>query len=178
MSIKHAILGFLSQAPQTGYDLKKLFVESDTLYWSGSNNQIYRNLLKLHEEGLVNREIEYQEDNPARKIYTITARGQEALREWLASEPELPELKNYFLIRLMWADQLDDVELLSLLAQYKVELEQRLAMVREQARRGSSLPPAGTRGRRLRQSIGENWIAFYEGQLAWVHALRRELEEE
>lgn len=177
MSIEYAILGFLNQAPQTGYDLKKLIVDSETLYWSGSNNQIYRSLVRLHEDGLVTREVEYQEDNPARKIYTITERGQEALQTWLASDPELPDLKNYFLIRLMWADQLAPAALDSLLERYETELEQRLAMAREQARRGSSLPPATARGQLLRQRIAENWIAFYETQLNWVRNLKRELDE-
>jgi hypothetical protein len=42
MSIKHAILGFLSWQPSTGYELKKLFAESDTLSWSGNNNQRWK----------------------------------------------------------------------------------------------------------------------------------------
>lgn len=178
MSIEYAILGFLNQAPQTGYDLKKLIVDSETLYWSGSNNQIYRSLVRLHEDGLVTRKVEYQEDNPARKIYTITDRGQEALRAWLASEPELPDLKNHFLIRLMWADQLAPAEFHSLLDRYETELAQRLAMAGERARRGSPLPPATARGQLLRQRIAENWIRFYKTQLDWVRGLRRELTEE
>lgn len=177
MSIQYAILGFLSQAPQTGYDLKKLITESETLYWSGSNNQIYRSLVQLHKEGLVTREIEYQEDNPARKIYTITANGRAALHTWLMSAPELPDLKNYFLIRLMWAGTLAPAELDALLDQYEEELENRLAMAAEQARRGSALPPASGRGRLLREHIAENWILFYETQLNWLRHLRRELRE-
>lgn len=178
MSIKYAILGFLSQAPQTGYDLKKLITVSQTLYWSGSNNQIYRSLVQLHEDGLVTKEVEYQEDNPARKIYTVTEDGREALQQWLASEPEVPDLKQHFLIRLLWADQLPGAELHALLDQYEEELETHLAMAGEQARRGSPLPATTDRGRLLRRHIAENWILFYKTQLEWLRTLRRRLYEE
>ena len=69
MSIKHAILGFLSWSPLTGYDLKKRFMGSTTLYWSGNNNQIYRSLVDLHQNGFVTKEVQQQEKLPARKIY-------------------------------------------------------------------------------------------------------------
>ena len=61
MSIQYAILGLLSQQPLTGYDLKKIFVEEETFYWSGNNNQIYRTLVKLHEAALVTQEVHHQE---------------------------------------------------------------------------------------------------------------------
>ena len=40
MTIKYAMLGFLSWRPLAGYDIKKLMVDSPVLYWSGNNNQI------------------------------------------------------------------------------------------------------------------------------------------
>jgi DNA-binding PadR family transcriptional regulator len=175
MSIKHTILGFLSQAPLSGYDLKKLFAGSDMLYWSGNNNQIYTSLVQLHQEGLVSKEVHYQEDNPPRKVYSITDAGRAALRAWVASPPELPQLRHPFLIQLLWAGQLEPAELDTLLAQYEEELQVKVLMLREQDRRNTAEPIPPPRHALLRQMIAENWLAHYQHELQWTHDLRQRL---
>ena len=129
MSIKYAILGLLSWRPLTGYDLKKLFTDSVALYWSGNNNQIYRTLVDLHEEGLVTQEIQHQENYPSRKIYSITDKGVSRLKKWVRSKPELPDLKNAFLIQLEWGDLLEPHELDALAGEYEDEVLMQLKML-------------------------------------------------
>lgn len=177
MSIKHTILGFLSQTPLSGYDLKKLFAASDILYWSGNNNQIYTSLVQLHQEGLVTKEVHYQDDNPPRKVYSITEQGLAALRDWVASPPELPQLRHPFLIQLLWAGQLEPAELDALLTQYEEELQVKVLMLREQERRRTAEPTPTTRQALLRQMIGENWLAHYQQELTWAQASRQQLSE-
>ena len=177
MSIKFAILGFLSWKPMTGYDIKKIFADSEILYWSGNNNQIYRTLVKLHEEDLVTREIEYQEDLPPRKVYTITAAGQNQLREWILSTPELPQLKNPFLIQLAWSDQLDDEALETLLDVYEKEVYVKFLMLKEQNNREQNLPARTQREILLWESINANLLSFYEHELNWVRGLRQALSD-
>jgi PadR family transcriptional regulator AphA len=95
---------------------------SVALYWSGNNNQIYTTLVKIHNENLVTKKIEHQENAPSRKIYTITKKGLEELHSWIRTPPELPQLKHPFLIQLTWADQLTSEELDNLLSEYEKEL--------------------------------------------------------
>ncbi|MBK8020359.1 MAG: PadR family transcriptional regulator [Chloroflexi bacterium] len=178
MSIRYAILGMLSWQPLTGYDLKQYFRDSLTMYWSGSSNQIYNTLVDLHQEGLVTRETEDQETGPSRKVYSITTAGEEALRAWLFTAPELPEVKHPFLIQLAWADTLTPGEMDAMLGQYEEEVDLKLRMVREQSQRqsvGSKVPNRTPRERLLWDRINANWAALYEGQLAWVQALRVDL---
>ena len=175
MTIRYAILGFLSWRPLTGYDLKKMFADSAYFHWSGNNNQIYRTLVELHREGLVTQEVQVQESYPPRKVYTITEAGRAALRAWLLSPPELPQLRNPFLAQLAWADQLAPAELDALLAQYEHEVEMQLLMRREQERRGSPSPARTPRETYLWRMIAEAWISTYENELAWVRKLRRDL---
>lgn len=175
MSIKYAILGFLSWSPLTGYDLKKRFMESTTLYWSGNNNQIYRSLVDLNQEGLVTKEVQQQEKLPARKVYSITAAGRKALRGWVLQPPELPQLKNSFLVQLSWADQLAPSELDHLIDSYQEEVRVKLLMLQEQAARGNSAPNRSDRERLLWRRIASNMIAFYQHELQWVKDLRQEL---
>ena len=172
MSIQHAILGFLSWRPLTGYDLKKLFAESEFFYWSGNSNQIYRALLQLHKEGLVTREVEHQETYPDRKVYALTEQGRAALRAWTGSAPELPELRHTFLVQLAWADQLPPAELDALLQAYEEQVHAQLLICQEQARRGEIDPARTGREAYLWRAVAGNWIGFYEHELAWVQSLR------
>ncbi len=190
MSIEYAILGLLSSRPLTGYDIKKMFEGSAMLYWSGNNNQIYTTLVKLHEKELISREIELQEDRPPRKIYTITAKGQDELKKWLFSEPETPQLKHSFLVQLAWADQLSPGELDALLERYEAEMQIQLSMLQVQAQQGN-VSAAGTpreaylnaaqartpREAVLWELIQENWSSFYQHELEWVRRLRQRLAQ-
>lgn len=188
-SIDYAILGLLSWKSLTGYDIKKMFSGSEALHWSGNNNQIYTSLSKLYKQGLVSKETELQGDGPARKIYSITAEGQAALEEWLHTEPELPQLKNPFLIQLAWADRLDPQELDALLARYEEEMQNTLMILQVQAEqknidpsgnlRHAYINPALARSNRevvLWSMIQLNWIRFYQNELNWVRNLREQLQ--
>lgn len=177
MTIKYAILGFLSWRPLSGYDLKKIFADSMFFYWSGNNNQIYTTLVQLHKEKLVAGEVQHQESGPSRKIYTITEKGLSELRAWLLSAPEPPQLRNSFLIQLAWADQLELGELDTLLAKYEYEVQMQALMCREQKRRNLVNPARTHRESYLWDMIADNWIAFYEHELAWTQKLRQELAE-
>ncbi len=170
MSIKYVILGLLSEEPLTGYDLKKKFSSSDLLHWSGNNNQIYRTLVQLHQEQLVTIEVEQQESKPPRKIYTLSAAGHAVLREWLASPPELPQLRSPLLLQLLWADQLDAAALDQMLAAYADELQTHVLLLREQARRTLGLDQAHAASS-LRTHVAQHWLALYEHELRWVRQL-------
>ena len=134
--IRYAILGLLSWQPLSGYDLKKIISGSQVFYWSGNNNQIYTALIRLHEAGLVTRQVQQQESLPAKKIYSITQQGRAELRNWVLSTMELPELRSTFLIQLASADALTAGELDALIGRYEAEIELQLRMQRE-----SSGPP-------------------------------------
>lgn len=175
MSIAHAILGFLSAESLTGYDLKKHFEGSDTLYWSGSNNQIYRSLVQLHKSGLVTQDIEHPVSGPSRKVYTITDKGRAELKEWVCSALELPQLRHPFLVQLAWADQLDAGELDALLGQYEEEIRVKQLMLREQAQRETVFPARTPREAVIRDAITGYWLEFYERELDWIRTLHADL---
>jgi PadR family transcriptional regulator, regulatory protein AphA len=182
MSISHAILGFLSWKPFTGYELKKIFADALSFHWSGNNNQIYGSLVELHRSGSVSIEVLQQEKLPAKKLYTITDQGRAELRDWLLAEPELPILRSLAHIQLAWAEALSGEELDSLLAAYERQLSDQSIMCRETIRRTSLADAAGAPGRSARErliwsSIDENRAAFYEYELAWASGLRTRLKE-
>lgn len=175
MSIQYAILGLLSWHPFSGYDLKKMFSESSTFYWSGNNNQIYKTLLQLQEDGLASNEVLHQEDAPTKKIYSITEKGRKVLREWVKKRPDIPELKNTFLIQLAWADPLTSEELMCLLNSYQEEIAARLMVQREILKRDLNNPKRNPREVYLWQMIGANAVSSLENELNWITRVRNGL---
>ncbi len=168
MSISYAILGFLSWKPSTGYELKKIFEESTTMYWSGNNNQIYKALLQLQEEELVTNETIHQDGAPSKKIYTITEKGNAHLKNWVKTAPSFPEFKKAFLVQLAWADLLNNQELKVLLDQYEYEVKMQLLMHQEKQRRGQDLPERTPREKLLWVMISDNLISSYQCELEWI----------
>ncbi len=175
MDIQFAILGLLSWQSLSGYDLKKKIAESDVFYWSGNNNQIYNNLIALHKAGLVTQEVLVQESLPAKKIYSITETGKQQLRSQLLADPELPELRNHFLIQLAWADLLSAEELDALLAGYEDEINVQLRMRQEIKSSGDDVPTRTQRETYLWKMILDHVTSFYQSELEWVKKIREEL---
>jgi PadR family transcriptional regulator, regulatory protein AphA len=86
MSLRYALLGALADRPRTGYELLKHFEQSLAYAWPASHSQIYPELARLREDGLIE-----QTGSGARnsKTYAVTASGLEEVRRWLRdTEPE------------------------------------------------------------------------------------------
>jgi DNA-binding PadR family transcriptional regulator len=177
MSIKHAILGMLSYRPMAGYDLKKIMQDSTFMPWSGNNNQIYKALVELLEDGFVTGVVELRESAPSKKTYTITRKGLEELKEWTASEPEPLEHKKAFLVRLAWADLMDRDELLALLDQYENATALQLIVAREKMKRGGAFSPRSKREAFLWKMIDDNTLSSYQNELEWIKNVRRKAAE-
>lgn len=128
MSLKHAILGFLSIQPLTGYDLKKSFDHSVRHFWPANQSQIYRTLAELDTDGLVEKQVIAREERLDMKIYAITPPGREELRRWLSKPLPIQETREPLLIQVFFAGLLSDSELLPVLEHHVREIEEQLRM--------------------------------------------------
>ncbi|GAA3613491.1 helix-turn-helix transcriptional regulator [Nonomuraea rosea] len=104
MSLKYALLGFLSTEPTSGYDLAREFGESLGWFWYASHTQIYPELRRLESEGLVTSSM--TDDNPGKpkRTYQLTERGAAELREWLAQPVDYPPVRDAERVKLMFLD--------------------------------------------------------------------------
>lgn len=115
MSLRHALLGFLNYGPMTGYELKKFFDTSVAHFWNAELSQIYPSLKQMESEGLVDMQVDVQEDRPNRKVYTITADGREELIDWLAKPAETEQIREPVLIKVFFGANLKREELIEVL---------------------------------------------------------------
>lgn len=177
MDLRTTILGLLSWRPASGYDLKRIISSSEVFYWSGNNNQIYKSLLELQNEGLATHQVQVQESLPAKKIYSITESGLAELRKSLLMTPEVPEVRKGFLIQLAWAEILTDDEILRLLERYETEVADRLQIYQAQAARPGGGPERSRREQYLWKRIAENLIVATQAELDWTRQTRRAVRE-
>ena len=134
MSLKHALLGFLSYQPMTGYDLKQHFDRSIYYFWNANLSQIYPTLSKMKGEGWLTMEVEHQEDRPNRKVYHITTAGHEELRRWLRAPAAVASVRDAFLIKTFFSGQLDKEEVLSQVRHHLALHQEQLATYQETVR--------------------------------------------
>ena len=131
MSLDFAILGFLSIAPLSGYDLKKQFDSSVQHFWSADQSQIYRVLSRLNTSELVTQEIIEQNDRPDRKVYHITPKGRQALNEWLKSEVPFPPFRYGPMIQIFFGANLTDEEILGIFERHAFGIRRKLSMLEQ-----------------------------------------------
>jgi DNA-binding PadR family transcriptional regulator len=86
MSLRHGLLGLLADGPASGYDLLKIFDRSLAFVWPATQSQLYGELNRLADDGLV---VVSDEGPRRRKEYTITSAGRAELARWLTDvEPD------------------------------------------------------------------------------------------
>ena len=84
--IRYLLLALLRRRPLHGYELKAEFESLLAGTWRLNVGQVYRELARLEEDGLVEPRVVAQELLPDRKVYRLTRTGRKELESWL-SEP-------------------------------------------------------------------------------------------
>ncbi len=100
MSLRSVILVALADEDRSGYEITKDFETVLGYFWSASHQQVYRELKKMDEEGLVACRVEPQGSKPDRKLYSITDRGREDLLAWLQAPPAHPPVRSPLLVKV------------------------------------------------------------------------------
>jgi len=128
-AVTPVVLGLLSLGPRSGYDIKTVVDRSTRFFWAASYGQIYPELKRLEEEGLVEGE-DQPNGGRNRRVYSLTAAGREALHDWLLGSTVTIELRDESLLRLFFADALPHDEALMLLEGRKRGHEEYLEVLR------------------------------------------------
>lgn len=172
MTLARIILGLLSLAPMTGYDVKRHIETTITHFWSADKAQIYRALSTLVDEGYATVETVPGRAGPARQVHRITAAGRDALKAWLVAEPERQVERDPFLARLFFADELDGAALRQLVARRRTAVDEATQALDRMRR---ELPEPRDRAARMRLWTLENGLAHARAESEWLNRLEAEL---
>jgi DNA-binding PadR family transcriptional regulator len=126
----YLVLGMIQLGARSGYEIKQTAELSLRFFWTISPAQIYPSLERLERAGLIKGKSEAQ-GRRRRRTFTITSAGNNALRDWLRQHEPIPfELRDFGLLKLFFADALDQDGALALLDAVKRRSEERVATLR------------------------------------------------
>lgn len=126
----YVVLGMIRQGAQSGYAIKRAVEVSIRFFWTISQAQIYPSLARLERADLVRGKSELN-GRRRRRTFALTRSGEAALREWLRREEPIPfELRDIGLVKLFFADALDQSEARPLLTSMLRRSEGRILTLR------------------------------------------------
>src|SRR3989440_3413347 len=164
------ILGMIAFGRRTGYDIKTFVDRTTRYFWAASYGQIYPELKRLEDQGLVRGRPE-PTGGRARTVYELTSAGEAALRDWLASDEEpLYELRDEGMLKLFFSDSLPERRIENIRAM-RTRQERKLAQLRAIESHAKEGPP----GAYLTLQLG---IGSTEWFIEWCAATERRLAAE
>ncbi|WP_030251009.1 MULTISPECIES: PadR family transcriptional regulator [unclassified Streptomyces] len=108
MSLKYAVLAALLEGEASGYELSKVFDVSLANFWAATPQQLYRELERLAQDGLIEARVVRQERRPDKRMFTLTEAGREDLCAFAAAPPRRPTaIRDELLIKIQAMDGAD-----------------------------------------------------------------------
>lgn len=172
VSVRYLALGLLTRQPMSGYDMKRVLGGLSWLVRSPSGGSLYPVLRGLRHENLVTVKSEPGLDRPARKIYSLTKAGRQALQSWIEQPVAVNTPLRAFVMRLLLADSHPPARLSAHLQQRRTQVATRhAALVQSPETPGSS------------QSLGQELALDYgralaAAELAWLDSTLDWLREQ
>lgn len=96
------ILGLLAMRPRSGYEIKGFVDQSTRYFWPASYGQIYPELRRLAEAGLIEG-TDAPTGGRQKTVYELTRAGRHALNEWHADPSEHYDYRDEAMLKLFFA---------------------------------------------------------------------------
>ncbi|MFC7403248.1 PadR family transcriptional regulator [Citricoccus sp. GCM10030269] len=190
MSLRNALLALLTVEPMTGYDLAKRFGSSVGNVWHAPDSQIYPELRRMLQDGLLESE-EVPWGRKGRKIeYTITDKGRQAFGEWMESDLQWTRDRDPMHLRAAYFEYASPDRARAQLAAYRDHIQQIRSMWQQQIdevvagtsetlnRRLESVPVSQhRRSTAFKKFTYEGLVARADAELAWADRGLKLLDE-
>jgi DNA-binding PadR family transcriptional regulator len=104
MSVRDAVLAALLEGESSGYDLAKSFDASVANFWMATPQQLYRELERLAEQGLIRARVVHQERRPNKRMYSLTGAGHDAIQKFTSRAPKPSVIRDELAVKVMAVD--------------------------------------------------------------------------
>lgn len=151
---RYVILGLLQEEPLSGYDIKKIIDIRMSFFWQESYGQIYPELGKMKNEGLIElvspeeemKRLHNYDDlpenltisevvtgssntsKPEKIRYCITPAGQRALKSWMQSDNEKDTTRSEFLLKMYFATENNQEEMKKHLLEFAEQADKKVML--------------------------------------------------
>ena len=177
MSLRHAILVLLDEHDASGYDLAREFARGIGHVWNATHQQIYLELGRLSDDGLVEYSHVAQNGRPDKKLYRITDTGYRELRAWMQEPAPKPRLRDALMIKIAGGHLADKEQLLSELREQMADHEETMATFRRMEAAYNNLPPGEQENKRFEWLALRRGLLDEESWMTWAREVEAELVE-
>ena len=94
MSLRYALLAILRIGPLSGYELQKQFGQSVGHVWHAPDSQIYPELRKMEQAGLIEGEEQLRGERGTRRIYHVTPEGDADFAAWMTTPLDYQQVRD------------------------------------------------------------------------------------
>ncbi|WP_026554039.1 PadR family transcriptional regulator [Arthrobacter sp. 35W] len=168
MSLPHAILTSLLEKPASGAELARRFEKSLGYFWSATHQQIYRELARLEEAGLI-ESSDRESTRGRQRHYSIRGSGRAELEQWSRAQEDPRPVRDALLVRLRAAAALGTVEVAEELRRHiglhQGQLDTYLAIEHSDFPDGGSAEHPSAR---LQHAVLAAGIGYERAWLAWA----------
>jgi PadR family transcriptional regulator AphA len=164
------LLGMIALGKRSGYDIKAFVDKTARHFWAASYGQIYPELKRLEDQGLVRGRPE-PSGGRARTVYELSEAGTAALRGWLGADDEPSyELRDEGMLKLFFSDSVPERRI-DIVRAMRAREERSLAHLRSIEPHASK----GPLGSYLTLQLG---IGLTEWTIGWCEETERQLAAE
>ncbi|MCC3772452.1 PadR family transcriptional regulator [Streptomyces sp. UNOC14_S4] len=167
MSLPHAILTALLEKPSSGLELTRRFDKSIGYFWSAAHQQIYRELGRLEEKGLIRALPAAQSARGQKKEYEVLPAGRAALTEWVTLAEDPRPVRDPLLLRVRAAGVVGAAGLTTELRRHLSLHQQQLTEYETIEKRDFPTPPR-TEEDRLRHLVLRGGIELETFWISWL----------
>jgi DNA-binding PadR family transcriptional regulator len=172
-AVKYPILGFLTDRPMHGYELKAVLSPALAREKRVNDGVLYPLLRKLESEGLIRGRREHGDGGRDRVVYRATARGRREFAAWLGSDADEHDEVAYdflvghpFLTKCLFFGRLGEREVA---AKLQGQLDQSRLKLAEFKRIRRGMVERGVEPYRI--EVLDLGIAQQQARVRWLHRM-------
>jgi DNA-binding PadR family transcriptional regulator len=167
-TLAHALLGVLAEGPRTGYALVKHLEQSIAYTWPARHSQVYPELAKLREAGLIRERGSAPRGG---RVYELSDAGLDEVRRWLRDTEPSRTVRDEAALRLFFLWLLEPAEAEAYL---RGEAKRARATLDEFERIAAQRDPDTPKTRAYRTAL-ELGLHTARARLAWAESALKEV---
>lgn len=168
----YVVLALVGRGGAGPHDIVDMMRRGGRLHWAAAPSKIYAEPKRLAGLGYLSAE-KAPGQTRERTVYSLTPRGEDALRAWVAEPTGFPRIQSEAIVRLLAGGIGDDAALRASLSAMRSDIDDLDALLRASRERAAGLPER-ERYLRLIDALGQRLV---DAHRAWLDEVEVELAE-
>jgi PadR family transcriptional regulator, regulatory protein AphA len=164
----YVVLVLVGRGGASAHDVVRM-MRRGRLYWTAADSHYYAEPKRLEQLGLLTSETAPGQTTD-RRVYRLTAAGEEAVADWLGEPTPVPRIQNEAIVRLLGSDLGDEAAVVRSLLAMRAELDAIDALL-AQGREEMPALPHRAHALELVHRLGSDTIELYR---RWLDDVERE----